>query len=92
VRPDFVSEELNMSVDVKNYDLTSPQGRYRLVKDVVGQTASRELNLPPGMRQGVLIDARGQDVKQKLLDNMTKRIVSKSGGRITEDNISIRKE
>ena len=91
VRPDYASESIKLSVDVKDYGVTTPQGRWRLVKDVVGQTEARAANLPQGMRQGVIIDLRGQEVSDKLLQNMLDRIVKKSNGQIRPDDIVVRR-
>ena len=76
-------------MDVKNYDVTTPQGRWRLVKDVVGQTSDRAANLPQGMRQGVVIDVRGQQVSDTLMERMLDRIVKKSNGTIQPENIEV---
>jgi RHS repeat-associated protein len=89
VRPDYASELVKLSVDVKNYDVTTAQGRWRLVNDVVGQAEKRASNLPEGMRQGVRIDLRGQQLSDKLLQGMLNRIVKKSDGRIQPDNIDV---
>ena len=91
VRPDYVSERVRLSVDVKDYDVATPQGRWRLVKDVVGQTGERAANLPEGIRQGVLIDIRGQQISDKLLQRMLDRIVTKSNGVIQPENIEVRR-
>jgi filamentous hemagglutinin len=91
VRPDLVSENLKLSVDVKNYNVTTAQGRHRLVQDVIGQTGPRAANLPEGMRQGVIIDIRGQQVSDKLLNRMIDRIVKQSNGAIQPENIHVRR-
>jgi hypothetical protein len=89
VRPDLSNEGLALSVDVKNYDVASAKGRYRLVQDVIGQVESRSQNLPPGMRQGVVIDIRGQTISDKLLQRLVDRIVDKSNGAISPENIYV---
>ena len=43
------------------------------------------------MRQGVLIDIRGQQVSDKLLNSMIDRIVVKSNGLILPENIVVRR-
>jgi hypothetical protein len=91
VRPDYASELMELSVDVKNYAVETPQGRWRLVNDIVGQTSNRAANLPPGMRQGVVIDIRGQSVSDLLLQRMIDRIVKKSNGLIEPENIVIQR-
>ncbi|GMU66697.1 MAG: hypothetical protein AMXMBFR36_29710 [Acidobacteriota bacterium] len=91
VRPDYASEQMMLSVDVKNYDLTTAKGRWRLVRDVVGQSESRARNLPEGMQQGVIIDIRGQQVNDVLLQRMLDRIVQKSDGLIHADNVVVQR-
>src|SRR5262249_17934610 len=69
VRPDLAAvggESLNLSVDVKNYNFSTKGGRSGAVRDILGQLPSRQTNLPPGMRQGIILDARGQVVSQAL--------------------------
>jgi RHS repeat-associated protein len=91
VRPDLTSEGMRLSVDVKNYDLATPQGRYRLVREVVRQTEARAVNLPKGMRQAVAIDVRGQQISEKLLNSMIERIIKQSNGLVQADNIHVRR-
>ena len=91
VRPDYASTKMRLSVDVKNYDVTTSGGRYRLVKNIIGQTARRAANLPEGMRQGVWIDIRGQVVSEALLERMLARITKRSGGLIQPENIYLQR-
>jgi len=91
VRPDLASVPMRLSVDVKNYNVTTPQGRYRLVKDIVGQVGDRAANLPQGMRQGIILDIRGQSVSQGLIDRVIARIVSQSNGVIQAENIYVQR-
>ena len=79
------------ALDVEEPLHTTPQGRYRLVQDIIGQTGERAANLPQGMRQGVSIDMRGQVVNQKLLDRMIDRIVKQSNGLIQRENIHLQR-
>ena len=76
-----------MSVDVKNYDLSTPRGRDRLVADIATQAAGRAPNLPGNTRQATIVDVRGQDTTPELLDQIRTRIVDASGGQISADNI-----
>ena len=91
VRPDMANESLKLSVEVKNYNVTTAQGRYRLVQDIVEQAKTRAGELPEGMRQGVTIDIRGQNVSDKLVERMVNRIVRRSDGLIEADNIVVRR-
>lgn len=77
--------------DVKNYDVASAKGCYRLVQDVLAQATRRSPNLPPGMRQGIVVDIRGQTISQRLLDRLVDRIVKQSGGTIGPQNIFIQR-
>ena len=91
MRPDLASKGLRLSVDVKNYRVTTPQGRYRLVQDVVRQAAARAANLPEGLRQGLVLDIRGQSISDTLLNSMIDRIVKQSNGAIQPENIHVRR-
>ena len=91
VRPDLSHQAFKLSVDVKNYDVASAKGRYRLVQDVVAQATKRFPNLPAGMRQGIVIDIRGQTISERLLDRLVDRIVKQSGGTIEPQNIFIQR-
>jgi hypothetical protein len=87
VRPDLVSENLKLAVDVKNYNLTTARGRYAVQQDILAQVNYRTAHLPGGFRQGVILDVRGQAVNDRLLQNLTNRLVRKSGGVLREENI-----
>jgi hypothetical protein len=89
VRPDLYSSQLKISVDIKNYNLTTPKGRYSLIKSIVQQARSRTGNLPNGARQSVILDIRGQVINPNLLNRLRSRIVQRSGGLITNDDIVI---
>ena len=91
VRPDLSSGRFGLSVDVKNYDLASAKGRYRLVQDILGQVEARSKNLPAGMRQAITIDIRGQTVNPTLLQRVIDRIVIKSNGAVKAENIFVAK-
>jgi hypothetical protein len=86
-RPDNYSESLRMSVDVKNYEIVTREGRAKLVKDIVQQMAKRARHLPKGSRQGVVIDVRGQGVSASKLTELRARIVRDAGGRVAPDDI-----
>lgn len=75
------------SVEVKNYDVTTPQGRSNLVRNVVNQAVRRDANVPQGTTQSVVIDVRGQSVSPETLDAVASRIASRSGGVINMDDI-----
>jgi len=60
VRPDLVKG--NVAIEVKNYNIQNKQGVYRLLYNVNKQIAKREIHLPKGMKQRLVIDVRGQNV------------------------------
>jgi hypothetical protein len=82
VRPDNYSAKNKISVDVKNYDVTGAEGRGDLVDNVVTQAHERALHLPPGTRQSVVIDARGQAVSARVLDSLRRQILASAQGLI----------
>ena len=87
IRPDNYSPRLRLSVDVKNYDLTLARGRARLVKDVTRQVHERVPHLPPGTRQGVAIDIRGQVLTPQQLALLRQQLEQASNGLLTPDDI-----
>jgi hypothetical protein len=48
--------------------------------------------LPGGARQSIVIDVRGQNVSQRVLDELAQRISMRSGGLIDPDDVVIKKE
>lgn len=88
VRPEYVRPGL--SIEVKNYDITSAAGRSRLVRNVVQQAQKRVEHLPEGTVQRIIIDVRGQDVSDEVLDELARRIAEKSGGILQESEILFR--
>jgi len=85
VRPDLISEYHQFSIDLKNYDLASRFQRHKLVQNIGKQVVKRAQHLPLGTRQGVIIDARGQTVAQKLLDRLVPRILRRTNGLVSPD-------
>jgi filamentous hemagglutinin len=59
-RPDFVLRNGTAAYEVKNYDIAN--NSYGLIRDVSRQAVERAQHLPPGMRQEIIIDVRGQTV------------------------------
>ncbi len=86
-RPDSYSAQFRISVDVKNYDIATSDGRSRLVKNVVGQMKDRAPHLPANTRQGVVIDTRGQTFRPEALDRLRARLVKGGGGMVNADDI-----
>jgi hypothetical protein len=86
-RPDNYSESYKLSVDVKNYDLVTSQGRSSFIKKTVEQMKSRAPHLPDGTRQGLAIDVRGQNLPEEILNDIRDRIVRKADGMTAPDDI-----
>lgn len=76
------------SVEVKNYDVSTPQGQSNLVRNVSQQATGRGANLPGETTQSVVVDVRGQAVTPETLDELASRIASRSGGAIHMDQIT----
>ncbi len=77
-RPDLYKQ--GTSVEVKNYNIQTSRGRSRLMRNILAQARHRKRHLPPGTRQMVYIDVRGQAVDEDSLDQMIDEIVRDSGG------------
>jgi hypothetical protein len=90
VRPDFVAKDGRLAIDVKNYNIAT--NKWGLIDNVTGQAKQRLPHLPPGMKQGVLIDIRGQEVTQETLNQIEQEIVKRSDNLISEDNIIFLKD
>lgn len=72
VRPDLFKD--GSSIEVKNYDLTKPQNRYNLIRNLNENCLKRIDNLPPGTKQTVIIDIRGQDIDVSVIDQIRKKV------------------
>lgn len=77
-RPDFY--KIGSSLEVKNYDVTTPAGRNRLIKNVVGQVLKRMIDLPPNTKQTVIIDIRGQIITSNDLREIRDAIYNETNG------------
>ena len=84
-RPDFVSRNGTASYEVKNYDIAN--NTYGLIRDVSQQALTRAQHLPPGMRQEIIIDIRGQNVSAAQRDFIRSGIVQQSNGVIDRNSI-----
>jgi len=90
VRPDFVSTNGAASFEVKNYNVATNQSG--LIKNVSQQAIQRQANLPPGMKQQVVIDIRGQAVTAAQERVIVQGIVQKSNGIIDPNYIRFMRE
>ncbi|WP_420841908.1 RHS repeat domain-containing protein [Fimbriiglobus ruber] len=86
-RPEYYKP--GTSVEVKNYEVTSAEGRNNLVKNVTDQAKERLGNLPSGTAQKVVLDVRGQKVSREVLDTLVEDIVKQSNGTLKNENITI---
>lgn len=88
VRPDWCQGTV-CSVEVKNYNITTNQEG--LISTVSKQAIERQVNLPAGMQQQVIIDIRGQVVSIEKEREIIKEIVKKSNGAVNPANIEFKR-
>ncbi|QTD39543.1 ribonuclease YeeF family protein [Sporosarcina sp. Te-1] len=79
-RPDLY--QTGHSIEVKNYKITTSSGRSRLVNNVSRQVEKRISDLPNGTKQSVIIDIRGQNVSDEILDELYEKIMNKTNGKV----------
>ncbi|MBO1582592.1 hypothetical protein [Bacillus sp. XF8] len=75
-RPDFHVE--GHSVELKNYDLSTKSKRTNLVNVIVKQVNDRDIHLPKGTKQTVIIDTRGQTIPDEHLREIVAGISKKA--------------
>jgi tetratricopeptide (TPR) repeat protein len=75
-RPDFYKE--GASIEVKNYKITTSEGRSRLINNISNQVNKRITDLPSGTAQTIIIDVRGQNVSNDVLRSIRDKILEKS--------------
>jgi hypothetical protein len=76
-RPDFYKD--GTAVEIKNYDISSSQGRSNLLRTLKKQLPYRQENLPEGTTQKLVLDVRGQDVSLSTLDSLAGKIRETTG-------------
>ena len=81
VRPDFYRP--GSSVDYKNYDINTLGRRNNLVRNIKKQYFHREIELPPNTQQTFVIDIRGQNITDDILDQLYDKIVEQTSSEIT---------
>ncbi|WP_445677897.1 hypothetical protein [Psychrobacillus sp. FSL K6-2365] len=79
-RPDLY--QTGHSIEVKNYKITTSSGRSRLVNNVSKQVEKRLSELPNSTKQSVIIDIRGQNVSDEILDELYEKIMNKTNGKV----------
>lgn len=82
IRPDFYNQMTGHCVDIKNYTIITSAGRNSLVNNVVNQYNHRATILPSGTNYEVVIDVRGQDWTQDMLDDIVNRIAQRTSGKV----------
>lgn len=75
-RPDCYKK--GASIEVKNYKITTTEGRSRLINNISKQVNKRITDLPDGTIQTVIVDVRGQDVSNDILKSIRDKILEKS--------------
>ena len=76
VRPDYYKD--GFSVDIKNYNVESASGRSNLARNIEKQYYERIENLPNGTNQSVIIDVRGQNVSDAILNSLYDGIMQRT--------------
>lgn len=82
IRPDFYNEATGHFIDVKNYTVTTSSGRDSLINNVVNQYKNRINYLPEYHTYEVVIDVRGQNWTQDMLNEIVAKISEKTNGEI----------
>lgn len=75
-RPDVVRTVGNHleAIEVKNYNLASPQSRNTLYSELNRQVTSRLSNLPEGTTQRIVLNTEGRNFPVELTDDVTANI------------------
>ncbi len=84
-RPDHYNAELKIAVEDKNYNIA--ENRPALIQRIKDQQAGRIANLPPGTKQWLVVDFRGQDLR--LYDQHVANLRKDLGGHAIFDEIHV---
>jgi hypothetical protein len=80
--PDFFKTggagEQDHSIEVKNYNIETPQGVSNLIYNVTKQIDARNINLPQNTKQTIIIDVRGQNLSPSILKEVSDKIINKT--------------
>lgn len=79
-RPDYYKS--GYSVDIKNYDVTTSNGRRNLIRNIEKQYYQRLKNQPNPTKQTIIIDIRGQSISSEMLDFLYTNITKRTGDNI----------
>lgn len=80
VRPDYYKP--GSTIEVKNYDVSTSGGQNRLIDNITEQVMQRNVHLPDGTGQKIVIDVRGQNITNDVLRNIRDSIINRTGGNI----------
>ena len=72
-RPDFYNPELNKIIEVKNYNITTANGRGNLASNIAAQYNQRT-NLFVGADIQFKVDVYGQSYTDEMLDDLLSRV------------------
>ncbi|MFT0214115.1 hypothetical protein VQ643_16215 [Pseudomonas sp. F1_0610] len=87
VRLDWTDPKTKMGFEVKDYDLTKSSRVNALINDVSKQVNTRNIHLPAGIKQNIVINTRGLVLDQKVMDKIVDSITSKTNGVVNKKNI-----
>ena len=75
-RPDLVVDN-HLAIEVKNYNLNSEVSCNNLCQELRRQIGDRVENLPEGYEQKIVLDIRGRDYADGIVDSIIERIKDK---------------
>lgn len=76
-RPDVVVD--NTAIEVKNYDLSRPNGKSSLIRDASNSINKQSQHIPPDMDQMLVVDIRGQNVSVSDMSDIAQKISDRTG-------------
>ncbi|GAN64152.1 hypothetical protein AA0313_1946 [Acetobacter indonesiensis NRIC 0313] len=76
------------SYEVKNYNIAKNSSG--LISNVIKQIIQRASQLPKDTQQNVVIDVRGQNVSRETAMTIVKKIIEKSNGILSQENITFK--
>ena len=65
-----------LAKEVKNYDLSNSDSLNALITKLHTQISERNINLPKGSKQEIILDARGRGYSKNFIEEVVKRIQS----------------
>jgi hypothetical protein len=79
-RPDLYQN--GSSIEIKNYNITTSTGRSNVARNIEKQYLQRLEDLPAGTNQTVMIDVRGQNVTDEILESLHDNIMNRTNNGI----------